>query len=85
MLGTALLADDAVTRTRTREELRDEGPETERPLIFTLAGIVRDVLLSRGEGRFAGALLEFERVLREMPEAQEVAEIEDRGQEHQAG
>jgi hypothetical protein len=79
MLGTALLSDDAVTRTRTREELRDEGPEkTERPLIFTLAGIVRDELLSRGEGRFAGALLEFERVLRERPAAQE-------DQEHQAG
>ncbi len=78
MLGTALLADDAVTRTRTREELRDEGPETERPLIFAKAKIVRDVLLSRGEERFAGALLEFERVLRERPAAQE-------DQEHQAG
>jgi hypothetical protein len=85
MLGTALLADNEVTRPRTLEELRDKSPETERPRIFAFAGIVREVLLSRGEERFADALLKFEQVLREKSEAQEAAEIEDRGQEHQAG
>ena len=83
--GKDLLID--FSRTRTREELREEGPapDLQRIRAFSLAGIVNEELLGRDEEPLREYVLAFRRFDDAMSSGEEEVVREEEDQEYRAG